>query len=368
MTSLFLMRSALLVACLVGGALYHWELWPFSTASSLNDQEQAAIEALVSTTSADVSQAAPTACVEALAQSRGDDLDDDSEADCIIAEAVLPDADAQSLLTSVIQQSQGALAMTFALENAAHLDTADAWLKAARQLRAAAGPAESDFAQLDPQMAAAAHGAAVRAVRAGSPDAAALVQALESVEFPLKGAPYEPLWRSIYFGRYKEVTDSPQIRHVVAGMAFALSDLCAQWEPPGIRSVEFDTTLESYLAPLRAQVPARLAGALPRIGGVLTQSIGDAYDKAGERSAEAWMAAGMRTFQRIRKELQNGVALGAVGGRDAAQMLYNQVQSCRSPRGEKFIRNLTGLLRYTVEAEQTQASQEATRAQNNQEK
>jgi len=351
MSPRYVASAAILVASLGGSVLYHTGVWPFAGASSLDEWERNAIEALVESATTDIAQAAPVACRTALAHSATGELDEDGQIDCTAAVAVLADEEALSLSAAVIEKSRGALALTLALETVSTHDHAAAWFAAAIQLRAAAGPAGADYLQLDPPVLAAAHAAAQRAASAGSSQAGALLREMEEAEFPLRGAPYEPLWRSLYFGRFGEIEDSVHARHLVAGMAYALGDLCAQWEPPGIRSVAFTTGLETFLAPLRAQVPGRIAASLPKVGSALVQSYEEARGDPGERSAEDWLADGFRAFQRVRKVLQNGVALGSVAGRDSAQMLFNAVQSCRSPRGGKFIRNLTRYFQYTANAQ-----------------
>lgn len=351
MSPRYVAGAVILVVSLVGSVLYHAGVGPFAGASLLDERERSAIETLVESATSDIAQAAPAACRTALARSATGALDDDGQVDCTAALAVLTDEEARSLGAAVIEKSRGSLALTLALEMASTHNHAAAWFDVAVQLRAAAGPVEADYQQLDPSVLAAAHAAAQRAAAAGSPRAGALLREMEAVEFPLRGAPYEPLWRSLYFGRFAEIEDTVHARHLVTGMAYALGDLCAQWEPPGIRSVAFTTGFETYLAPLRAQVPGRIAASLPKVGSALVQSYEETRGDGGERSAEDWLADGFRAFQRVRKVLQNGVALGSVAGRDSAQMLFNAVQSCRSPRGGKFIRNLTRYFQYTANAQ-----------------
>lgn len=340
-----------ILAGLLASLLYQQDMWPFAGSSALDGQEGHAVEALLATATQDIVHTAPAACASALARAAGGELDENDEDACIVALAVLPDAQAHGLAAAVIEKTRGSLALTMALETAARLDQPAAWLDAAIQLRAAAGPAGAGYQQIDPPLFSAARTAARRAATAGSPQAEVLLQEMESTEFPLPGVPHEALWRSLYFGRFTEIKDSTQVRHLVAGMAFALGDLCAQWEPPGIRSVEFATGLETYLAPLRAQVPGRIVASLPKVGSALRQSYEDAREEPGERSAEQWLTTAYRAVQNVRKHFQNSVALGSISGRDSAQRLFNNVQSCRSPRGVQFIGNLTRYFQYTAQSQ-----------------
>lgn len=331
-----------LLATVLGGTALHYA--DQGEGASMDAQEREAIDAAVDAAAADVAHAAHAACSAALERSRaqGEALGAVNEADCSVALAALPDADARSLADEVLETGRGGpLALTLALEDAALRNDAAAWLTAAAHLRAAAGPEEASYAQLDPQSVSAAIAAARRAAVMDPSAGAPLVLALEDIEFPLRGAPQEALWRALYFGRFAEIQDSVPVRHRVTGMAYALSDLCRQWEPPGIGSVEFETGLQTYLAPLRAQVPARIASALPKAGNALFQAYAESRSESGGSSVEHILTAGYRAFSAAAKPLQDSIALGSVSGRDAAQMLFNEVQSCRSPRGNRFIRNLT---------------------------
>lgn len=336
-----------LLAAVFGGTALHYA--DQGEGASMEAHEREAIDAAVDAATADVAHAARAACSAALERSRAQEeaLGEVGEADCSVALAALPDADAHSLAAEVIEKSRGPLALTLALEDAALRNDAASWLTAAAHLRSAAGPEETDFAQLDPHALSAAIAAARRAAAMDPSAGAPLVRTLEDIEFPLRGAPEEALWRALYFGRFAEIRDSIPVRHRVAGMAYALSDLCRQWEPPGIGSVEFETGLQTYLAPLRAQVPARIASALPKAGSALFQAYAESRSEAGGSSVEDILTAGYRAFSAAAKPLQDSVALGSVSGRDAAQMLFNEVQSCRSPRGGRFIRNLTRYFRQT---------------------
>lgn len=324
----------------------------FFGASSLRDEEVASIEKAVKEAEMIQVESSPDSCRAAIdaAHSNGEPLEDGGETDCTIALALLPNEEESKLAELIVHKGRGLLATALALEGASHRKDGSAWMIATQQLLAATGPLDTGYGQVEPRAFAAASAAAMRSADLGSSDAETLLAQLESVEFPLRGARPEPLWRALYFGRFDQVEDTISTRRHVAGIANALVDLCGQWEPPGIRSVAFDTGLETYLAPVRAQVPKHLIDAVPKVAGSLRRSFETAREEAGNRGAEQWLAVGMSAVQGVKRQVLNSVALGSVAGRDAAQILYSEVGSCRSPRGQRFIRSLMSYWVYTAKA------------------
>jgi hypothetical protein len=171
----------------------------------------------------------------------------------------------------------------------------------------------------------------------GTRQAATLQRAAQrDPEFPLAGAQLEPLWRAIYYREFERIHDSIATRRHVAGFALGIADICERWEV-SIRSVAFDAGLETYMAPLRAQVPGRLLQAVPAVGRRLSDASGQARAGADERSAAGWMEQGLRVFQAARRDVRNAWALGSTVGRDAGQQWFNNALSCRAPPGLRMI-------------------------------
>ncbi|MBQ0942260.1 hypothetical protein KAK07_02805 [Ideonella sp. 4Y16] len=217
-----------------------------------------------------------------------------------------------------------------------------AWLGLASQFEAEAGAADHERSTAEADLLAAAQAATQRAVARGVPGANDLLERLQAQEFPLQGARLEPLWRAIYFRQYERITDSIDTRRHVAGFTLGVIDICERWEV-GVRSVNFDAALETYLAPVRSQVPERMMQAVPRLGRTVAAAASQARQGAGDRSAAGWIEQGLRAVQAARKEVRQAVAIGSSDGRNAGQQLFNSVSSCRSPRG---LRMLDALARY----------------------
>lgn len=315
------------------------------------------LAAAVAALEGDVIETAASDCLAALeaAAQGGEGISDEAEQGCAIALAGLPELEARPLAQGLVRLSASPRTLTLALELADTEPDAEAWLDLARQLLTAAGALDAGFDALDARSFDAGHAATARAAAAGSDEAKALLARLEEIEFPLRGARLEPLWRALYFGRFAQIEDTFDTRRHVGGVANALRELCGQWEPPGIGSVEFDNGLELYLAPVRAQVPGRIVQALPKVG----KALGDAWDRATdsrrEHSAEQVLADGIRVVQDAKKPLLNSVAVSSVAGRDAAQILFTEVHSCRSPRGSKFIHALIRYFRHNADSQPREA-------------
>ena len=238
----------------------------------------------------------------------------------------------------------GELLTTLVLQAALGGD-APAWLGLSHQLAAAAGPADAPHAQLDGDSFAAAQAAAQQAIDLDVAGAAEQLQALQDREYPVAGFQREDLWRALYFRRYDSIADTLDNRRHVAGFALGIASICEQ-RAVSIRSVGFDAALETYLAPVRAQVPRRLLQAVPQMGRSLASAASQSRSGAGERSVEGWLAQGWRIVQAVKRDARNAVAIASTSGRDASQRLFNEAQSCRSRRGLKTIAALTGYLHY----------------------
>lgn len=315
------------------------------------------LTAAVTALEGDVIETAASDCLAALeAAAQGSEgISDEAEQGCAIALAGLSELEARPLAQGLVRLTASPRTLTLALELADTEPDAEAWLDLARQLLTAAGALDAGFDALDARSFAAGYAATARAAAVGSDEAKALLVRLEEIEFPLRGARLEPLWRALYFGRFVQIEDSFDTRRHVSGVANALSALCGQWEPPGIGSVEFDNGLELYLAPVRAQVPGRMLGAAPKVG----KALGDAWDRvtdsSREHSGEQWLTEAYKTVQDVQKPLQNSVAVSSVAGRDAAQILFTEVHSCRSPRGSKFIHALIRYFRHNADSQPREA-------------
>ena len=146
----------------------------------------------------------------------------------------------------------------------------------------------------------------------------------------------QPLWRAIYFRQFDRIPDSIDTGRHVAGFTLGVAEICERWDV-GIRTVNFDAALETYLAPVRSQVPARALQAAPKLGRALSDATPQAREGAADRSASGWIEQGLRTFQAVKRELRDSVIVGSSDGRHAGQQLFNSVQSCRAPRGMKMI-------------------------------
>lgn len=266
------------------------------------------------------------------------------EALCRTALADAGDADAARLSA----RYRGLVRSSFAAELwavAALGGDGAAWLGLARHLDAEAGPAGADNAALDAASLAGAQAAAQRAVNLGVPEAADELARLQDREFPLAGARLEPLWRAIYFRQFDRIADTIDNRRHVAGFTLGVVDICSRWEV-GVRTVGFDAALETYLAPVRGQVPGRVVQALPKVGRTLAESAAEARDGMAGRGLDGVIEQGLRIYHAARREVRNAVAVGSSDGRHAGQQLFNSVQSCRSPRGMKMLDALGDYFRF----------------------
>ena len=264
---------------------------------------------------------------------------DEQDTACAHALGSLDATSGAALEEDIRAQADGELALALVLEDAAR-GSASSSARLAQLYAARAGDVDQGYAALDHDTLALAIAAADHAARGGAPDALALRERLRAIEFPFFGTREEPLWRALYFREFDAIDDTIANRRHVAGAANAIAALCAQWEPPGIRSVGFDTGLESFLAPVRAQVPGRLVKMLPKAATTITESVSNASDGASNRSAAGWLNEAIRGYQAVKRDVLNSVAIGSSIGRDAAQVLFNEATSCRKPRGLKFIRSL----------------------------
>jgi hypothetical protein len=308
-----------------------------SPAPTAGRPAQQALLQQVAALEADTPDAWAHACLAAL-EATGADAPD-AGPPCEVALTAADPRRRPLLEAAVLEASDGALALRLAYERAAAGDAAD-YAVLAQHLERQAGDTRGPYVALDADSLTA---AAAAAARAGDTETLAR---LRDAEFPFFGTRQEPLWRALYFGDFDAIEDTVIQRRHVAGAATAIADLCAQWEPPGIRSVAFDTGLESFLAPVRAQVPARIVGAVPRVGAAVGRVVLEGREGAAERTATGWLDQAMRGWQDIKREALNGVAVGSTVGRDAAQVLFNEATSCRSRRGLKFIDALTRYFEY----------------------
>jgi hypothetical protein len=114
----------------------------------------------------------------------------------------------------------------------------------------------------------------------------------------------------------------------------------------GVRTVSFDAALETYLAPVRGQVPERVVQALPKLGRTLAGSAAEAREAIADRGVASLIEQSLRTYQAVRRDVRNAVAVGSSDGRHAGQQLFNSVQSCRAPRGMKMLDALGDYFRH----------------------
>ncbi|MBT9599562.1 MAG: hypothetical protein IV094_26580 [Vitreoscilla sp.] len=314
------------------------------------------IEAALDDLERDSIASAAIECDEGLdALTRGTEGPDAAlELACELAIAGSPEPDRSRLERQFRSLVESDLTLELALESAGRGDR-QALLELALQLEQRAGGSSEPFASLEPDSFSGARAAASHASAAGVDGGAELLARLEAREFPLAGVREEPLWRSVYFRRFDLVQDSIATRRHVAGFANALATLCQQWEPPGIRSVAFDTGLETYLAPVRGQVPGRLVGAVPKVADTLSSAVAKASDGAGDRSMAGWVEQGIRAYQRVKSDVQGALAVGSVVGRDAAQAFFDAAPGCRSPRGLKGIESLIRYFEFTRDSRPTDA-------------
>jgi hypothetical protein len=264
---------------------------------------------------------------------------------CRLALAAATGSEQTAMIAAQFASFDGELQFDLMLEAAAAGD-ASAYLALANQLEVQAGTSDAPYDALDANLLAAAHEAAARAVAGSISGADTVLRRLEDREFPFHGVEQEDLWRALYFRRFHEIDDTLLNRQRIAGMATAIDQLCSKWET-SIRSVAFDTGLETYLAPVRAQVPGRMVKALPRISETVSDAFGGAVHGAGDRSFAGWLEHGMKAYQQVKRDVQNSVAVGSSVGRDAAQILFSRAESCRSRRGLHLIDSLGRLFDYS---------------------